>query len=337
VKPLTRLPRLHFASFTSQHNWNIDKAPPRDYMPLLDAPQLRELHVAGCPPVDAEVANLNTLFPAWDDLLLAAQPRPLPPFRFIVAPHQKHPSWPDVALEPEDHGLADAGLRTCEGRWVAKFIHRLVTAKVGGHPEWGEVTARGSDRAFYATITCFTLVEKLPLILDALREAIARLRYEYHGIFMVNLKAPSVEPTPEQIALEKQFQDERNKEEYERYHREQKEYLDRLYRYDLKKQAGEKIKPEEFAVPPSEPMPPPPWEREEEFEDDDEAGEGGVAVKKKPDPPPSFMDDGHPLADEYRMMGQVSLTEVWVIDYARDIAAYLLGRQPDQEIPAAPE
>ena len=39
VRPLTRLPRLHFAAFTSQHNWNIDKVKPRDYMPLLDAPQ----------------------------------------------------------------------------------------------------------------------------------------------------------------------------------------------------------------------------------------------------------------------------------------------------------
>ncbi len=48
---------------------------------------------------------------------------------------QKHPRLPDVALEPEDDGLADDGLRPCEGRWVAKFIHRAVAARVGGHPE----------------------------------------------------------------------------------------------------------------------------------------------------------------------------------------------------------
>jgi hypothetical protein len=337
VTPLTRLPKLHFAAFATQHVYNIDKARPRDYMPLLDAPQLRELVVAGCPPVDAEVANLNTLFPTWDELFLVPQPRPVPPLRFIIAPMQKHPHLPDVALKPEDDGLADDGLRACEGRWVEKFIHRHVTAKLGGQPEWGTVTANGISRSFFATITCFALIEKLPLIVDGLREAIARLRSDYAGGFMVALKSPTVEPTPAQIELEKQFMEQQDKEEYERYHREHQEYLDRLYRLDLKKQSGEKINPDDFAVPPPEPLSPPPWEREDEDADDNEASVGGVAVKEKPDPPPSWLDDGHPLEDQYRMIGHINLSEIWIINYARDIASYLLGRQPDHEIPEEPK
>jgi hypothetical protein len=336
VVPLTRLPKLLFAAFSSQHNYNIDKARPRDYMPLLDAPQLRELQVTGCPPVAMEVANLNKLFPAWDDLFLVSQPPPLPPFRFIVAPNQKHPRFADVALEPEDHGFADTGLRGCEGRWVGKFIERTVTAKLGGHPEWGNVMADGTRRCFHATVTCFALIEKLPVMLEAMREVISRLRPKYSGVFMVNLKAPPLEPTPEQIALEEHFRTKRDDEEYERYHREHKEFLERLYRYDLKKQVGEKIKPEDFAVPPTCP-PEPEIDEEDDFDDDGETGEGGVAVKEKPDPPRFEMDDAHPLADEYMMIGHVTLTEVWVISYARDIAAYLLGRQPDEEIPEEPK
>jgi len=81
----------------------------------------------------------------------------------------------------------------------------------------------------------------------------------------------------------------------------------------------------------------PPWETEDEDEDDSNDGEGGVVVKEKPDPPPSWCDDAHPLADEYRMLGAVNLSEIWVISYARDIAAYLLGRQPDREIPEDPK
>ena len=337
VTPLTRLPKLHYAAFATQHTYGLDKARPRDYMPLLDAPQLREFVVVGCPPVEAEVANLNTLFPKWDDLLLMPLPQAVPPLRFIVAPMQKHPRLPDVALEPEDEGLADEGLRACEGRWVAKFIHRTVAAKLGGQPEWGEVTARGLDRCFFATITCFALIEKFSLIVDGLREAIARLRPHYEGGFMVALKSPPIEPTPAQIELEKQFREQMDKEEYERYHREHQEYLDRLYRLDLKKQAGEKINPQDFAVPPSEPMSPPPWESEDDDDEDHEPGEGGVAVKEKPDPPPSWLDDEHPLADEYRMIGHINLSEIWVINYARDLAAYLLNHQPDQEIPEEPK
>ncbi len=332
VTPLTRLPKLQYAAFTTQHIYNIDKARPRDYMPLLDSPQLRELVVTGCPPVTAEVANLNNLFPTWDDVLLAPESRAVPPLRFIVAPLQKHPRLPEVALEPEDNGLADEGLRLCEGRWVEKFIHRTVTAKIGGHPEWGIVTARGLDRCFFATITSFALIEKFPLMVEGLREAIACLRPDYAGGFMISLKAPTIEPTPAQIELEKQFQETRDKEEYERYQREHREYLERLYRLDLKQQAGEKINPQDFAVPPAEPMSPPPWESDDE-EGDNETGEGGVVVKEKPDPPPSFLDDAHPLAHEYRMLGHINRSEIWVISYARDLAAYLLGRQPDLEIP----
>jgi len=337
VTPLTRLPRLHFASFNSKHEWNIDKVKPRDYMPLLDAPQFREIKVTGCPPVNSEVANLNTLFPAWDELFLLPEPLPLRPLKFIVAPNPKHPLWPEVALEPEDHGLADSGLRECEGRWVQKFVHRTVTARVGGHPEWGEVNVYGQPRTIRAMITCFSLIEKFPAMLDGLREALARLRPHYNCHFSIHLKAPGLEATPEQIEMEKQFIEERDEDERERHDREHKEYLDRLYRLDLKKQSGEKINPQEFAVPPSEPPLQPPWEREEEWEDDDDAGDGDVAVKKKPDPPPSWLDDAHPLAHEYMMYGQVSLLELWVISYGRHIATYLMGREPDLEIPEDPK
>jgi hypothetical protein len=270
-------------------------------------------------------------------LFLRPEPRPLPPLEFIVAPHLKHPRGPDLALEPEDNGMVDAGLRACEGRWVAKFIERHVTAKLGNQPEWGEVKAEGKDRTFFATITCYTLLEKFPVIIDGLREAIARLRPDYVGTYMIALKSPQIEPTPAQVELEKQFREQMDKEEFEHYLKEQREHLDRLYRLDLKKQAGEKINPEDFAVPPSEPFSPPPWESEDEDEDDSNDGEGGVAVKEKPDPPPSFLDDEHPLADKYRIIGSVNLAEVWAISHARDLGIYLLGRQPDREIPEDPK
>lgn len=337
ISPLTVLPRLYFLSFKSHHVYNLDKVRPRDFMPLLDAPQLRELNVEGCPPVDAEVANLNNLFATWDELLLAPEPLPLPPLRFIIAPMNKHPRAPVVALEPEDNGLADEGLRLCEALWVEAYIARHVTAKLGGQSEWGTISAQGLNRTFFATFTCFTLIEKLPVMIDALREVIAALRPAYIGGFMVCLKAPKLEATPAQVELEKQFQDLRDKEDHDEYKREHKEHLDRLYRYDLKKQAGEKINPSDFAVPPPLPTTPPPWASEDDDDDDSNSEAGGVVVKDKPDPPPSWCDDSHPLEREYRMIGAINLSEVWIINYARDIASYLLGREPDLEIPEDPK
>ena len=333
IKPLARLPRLLCVSFTSHHTYGLDKAPPRDYLPLTDAPQLRELHVTGCPPVEAEVATLNTVFAGWDNLLLAEKPRPVPVPRLVVGPLNKHLQRPEVALDPDDAGLPDKGLRACEGRWVARFIERTVTAKLDGHADWGKVDAYGEDRSFWLRITSFGVVEKLPLILDGAREAIARLRHDYFGTFLISLEAPKIEPTPAQRELEARFRKEDDEWESENRQREWLERLDRIYRHDLKQQAGEKVNPREFSAPPPGEHPPAPWEQEEEAEDDDASEFGDVAVKKKPDPPPSWLDDGHPLADQYRMMGTVELDEIRAVNYAEHLFAYLMGRQPDLVIP----
>ena len=62
-----------------------------------------------------------------------------------------------------------------------------------------------------------------------------------------------------------------------------------------------------------------------------------MAVKEKPDPPPSFHDGEHPLADNYRLMGHLSLSEIWFPNHCRDLATYLLRRQPDLDIPEEKE
>ena len=62
-----------------------------------------------------------------------------------------------------------------------------------------------------------------------------------------------------------------------------------------------------------------------------------MAVKKKPDPPPSWFDTDHPLADQYNMMGVLTLSEVWFSTRSRDLAIYLMHRQPDEDIPEEPK
>src|SRR5205807_1344207 len=134
---------------------------------------------------------------------------------------------------------------------------------------WGRAEADGKCRRFSVTIESFAVVEKFPQIIEVMREVITRLRHDYTAGFMICLKSPRLEPTPAHVQLEKQLRDERDKAEWERRHQEQKEYLERLHRYELKKQLGDKIKPEDFVPPSPTPLPPPPWEREDDEEDDE--------------------------------------------------------------------
>jgi hypothetical protein len=335
ISPLARLPSLHYAVFDSRFQFATSPARLRDFAPLGKAPKLRELIVENCPPVALEVAAINATLQAWNDVLLAPSPRPLPKLRLIVAPGEKFPQHPDIQLDPEDCGLADDGMRQCEGRWVSRFVAGNVSTKLGC-ADWGTAEADGKMRRVSVTIEAFAVVEKLPQIVEAVRESLAALRPDYLAVVHIWLKEPKLQMTDAQKQLLAQFQTEQDEAEYERRQREQAEYLERLHEYELKKQLGEPIKPEEFAPGEQEPLPPPPWEREpEEDEDDgdDNSGTGGVKVKEKPDPPPDPWDDEHPLADNYRLWAHLTLDALWVYPHHRDLAVYLMGREPDEEIP----
>jgi hypothetical protein len=328
VAPLSRVPRLHFLSFHSQLYG--EKAKPRDYSPLAEAPGLRELQVINCPPVETEVAAINAGLTPWDDMFLTQKPRSLPPLRMIVAPGQKRPIRPTPHRGPDEPELIDAGLRECEGRWVERFVARTIT-KALGHSDWGKTNISANERSVGVNIESFAVVEKLPEIIEAVRRALAQLRYDYEASVMIALISPTPEATPAQQELEAQFQKERDEAEFESRLRDQKAYLERLHRHELKKQEGSKVSPEEFKAPAPEPGPEPPWERETE---DDDASSGDLLVKKKPDPPPSWLDNEHPLADNYRFLAYMNLSEIWIMPHHRDMAVYLMRREPDLEIGA---
>jgi|GEM_PF-1787071 len=335
ISPLVRVPKLHFISFDSKFKTRLIPVKPRDFSTLIDAPNLRELHVNGCPPVMTEVAALNAGLPSWGDLLLRTESQVLPPLRLILAPFQKMPRRNEPHRAPGEPELIDKGMRECEGRWVGRLLTRAINKKIGC-ADWGKAEAGGEYRSMTITIESFGAVEKLPQILDAGREVIARLRENYTGHIHIFLKAPTVIPTPAQIEMEKKFQDEQDNADFERGRREREEYLERLHRFELKKQDGQKIKPEEFAPGEQTPLPPPPWEGNEEEDDSDDQNSSDIAVKKKPDPPPSWLDDEHPLADNYRTMGQFTLSEAWFPgrdDAEINLIKYLMGRAPDEIIP----
>jgi hypothetical protein len=331
VAPLTRLPKLAYAAFTHNYRWDMNATPPRDYAPLVESPSLRELEVPGCAPVATEVAALNAAFPPWSDLWALTQPRPLPALRIISAGMDKHPRRAEVHLMPDELAPPDDGLRLCEMRWAARQIGRAVTKRLGS-ADWGKVESSdygGKARLVTVRVESFGVIEKLGEIVEALREALAWMKPDYNVTFYVALKAPRLEPTAAQRQLQKQFDDEQERFDTEKRQREREEHLERLHRFNVKKQEGYTVKPEEFAAPNPESPPPAPWEREDE--DEGGEGDGDVIVKEKPDPPPSWFDDEHPLADNYRMWGNLSLNELW-LTADPGLVRYVMGREPDEVI-----
>jgi hypothetical protein len=329
VSSLARLPKLEFVWF-HQDIYSLDKSRPRDYAPLAEAPALRELRVTGCPPVETEVAAINAGLPSWQERFLAREPRPTPSLRTIVAPFEMHPRHPDSHRSPGEPELIDTGLRECEGRWVPRFIARRISEALG-HADWGSSHCNATARCAGVHIESFGVVEKFTIIIEAIRSALVWLRDDYYVTVMIVLKAPRLQATPAQEELEEQFRREQDEADFENRRREQREYLERLHRYELKKQSGEQVAPKEFAPPPPQPLPAPPWERED-GEDEEDSAAGDIAVKKKPDPPSSWLDDEHPLADNYRLMATLTLSEIWFAPHHRDLAVYLMGREPDREI-----
>ena len=332
ISPLAKLPRLHVATFHATPDFH-HPAKPRDYSPLTTAPALREIAVSGCPPVEMEIAALNAGFPPCDDLWLAETPRPLPPLRFIIAPGNKAPRYPEPGPGAE---LPDTAVQACESRWVQRYAERTLRERIG-YKEWGEVTSSiGLSSSIWATVEAFDVVEKLPLIVDALRSVLAALRRDYLGTVMISLRVRPPEQTPAQKELEQNFRDLQERADFEQRQRDQAEYLEKLHLHELSQQEGDAISPEEFAPTAPVPDPVPPWEADEEDEDD-QGGHTGLATKTRPDPPPSWLDDEHPLASNYRLLATLTLDELWCLPHHRDLAIYLMGRQPDLEIPEDPK
>jgi hypothetical protein len=340
VAPLTRLPQLLSFRIGPDH-YGTDM--PRDYAPLAEAPALRELVVQRCPPVEMEVAAINAGLLPWDDVFLAAEPRPIPPLRMIIAPHQQNPYRKEPHRSPREPDLIDTGLRKVEERWVKDYIARTISKKIGNE-DWGTVDANGERRGFNLTIESFEVVERLPEIVEAARTALAHLRDEYIGRFAIHLRVRPPKPSAAQEELDKELQQRRDQWEHDQQQHDEAEYLDRLHQLELKKQQGMEIDPAEFSPAEQPPYPqmedllPPPQPDEIDFTSGNDAGDegnGDIAVDTDPDPPKAMFeeDDAHPLASNYLCAGSINLAEVWFCAHFRGLACHLMQREPDFEIP----
>jgi hypothetical protein len=348
VTPIAQLPELRV--FQIGPRFKVYPDMPRDYLPLAEARALREIEVRHCPPVQMEVASIQAGLPPWDDVFLLETARPLGPLTLIIAPHAMHPTRREEQLDPDDNGLIDVGLREAESRWVSRFAAETISARLGV-ADWGEIRANAACRILQLRIESYGIVERLPEIVDATREVIARLRPDYYASFGIHLRIRPAALTPAQQAVEDRLQRERYDWESEEQAREQAEYLERLHEFELKKQQGLEIDPADFS-------PPPPGEYKpaktpagagpaDDEADQDEAdfsnadyndGDDDIAVAADEEPDVPILEDyQHPLAAEYLCAGTILLDEMWLYAHLAGIGCHLMQRQPDREIAEEPK
>ncbi len=346
VTPLARVPGLRFLCFNTQHKLRVRPVKPRDLAPLVEAPALCELEIIGNPMLETEAAAIQAGLPSWGDLYLLPQPRPLPAWRLMAWPTDKIPYARENQRLPDEPEQIDIGLRARELRWANRYLRRAINKKLGTS-DWGAPQFDLHDqqtfhphiihptgRSLGIEFQSYGLLDKIPLAIEAIRECLARLRPDYQVCFTVRLTAPPPPPTKAQKKLQEKFDRERDEAEWERSHQERQDYLERLHRYELRKQAGGKVDPKEFAPGELAPLPEAPWNREDDDEDenDDPDGDGGVTLKEKPEPAASIYDDEHPLAGDYNLWAFLSLDKCYVYSHHAGMAEYLFQRGCDEVI-----
>ena len=206
-----------------------------------------------------EVAAINAGLQPWDDAFIETSPQPLPPLRMIIAPAKhKYPRNFDEKPDAGGAALMDRETRVREGDWVAKVPaatgadrprglgYRAGVRREPGLQRHGGVlrgggTAAGDHRSGAR----------------GHRPGAARVC----GAGDDRAAGQAARGDAGQKQLEQQFEEERDKWEFEQIQRDREEYLDRKHQLELRRQQGEEIDPEEFSPSEQDPYPTPPWEK----------------------------------------------------------------------------
>jgi hypothetical protein len=246
IAPVSKLPQL--CRLVVAH-----EIPP-DFTPLADAPRLHEAVMEISTIVPPELASLNAMCAPWSDEFAAPQPRPLGSLRLFVRDPQHHPEK-DCDAPPRDWGDNEE-MNVSEGRWFAREINRRFDALLG--QGWGRQEDCSNLHGGYAQVTINRSedIDRLPAIVQCLRELMASARHPWNLLFMVK----SLERYERDIQDiyrddDEEFNAEREREEWEyrkERQREHRQYLERKYKHRLQQELGLPATPDNPAAPAGE-------------------------------------------------------------------------------------
>jgi hypothetical protein len=306
---------------------------PFDLSPLSEAPALREVNVERCAIVRTELAALNAGFLPWNLDFVAPEPRPLAPLR-IFTYKPDHPDVAEVRKEKEPDPREpffgeDHHYRAAEARWFARELQQRMDALLG--EGWGDVISYADRWAGYRHLTFqrFKDILRMEEIVQSVRELLATCRFpwqimvnaEPHGDLtkdMEEIRAQREEQ--ERDWLDRDYDAEQEREEYEEFRRTRRELYERLereHRLRLLQQQGEEINPADFSPGAAKPaaVPKKGTDEDDDFDDD----EGGLDELDQDDPEQSEFEEA--------MSFVFDLTEnsIWVSAHQRETFEATLG------------
>lgn len=361
VTPLTKLKELLWVRFGGEI--------PRNYWPLAQSPQLRQLDVAKVPAVHLEVQAVNAALGSWDDIFAASVLRPVPPLRFVAVEIDGDTSvLPRHGMERGQEHLAHPMRFYLEVEWMRKRVLKGVRDLLGDEDAVDSLYSSGPestwDRHLSFAVQSIDVVSRFPEILDAFRRAMAGSPHEWIFTVTVDLKIKESEMDEQRKKWLKQIEDDRSRWDDDRsveiYRKTQNHIIETQFRKRLSEEEGEEVDPEDFE-PPEEIRPEPfhgvllparggtddeqdeeeenpdfqlkPFDEQEQNDGDDENDDGDDTVKTAPppDPPPSFWDDphAHPLASSYRFYATLTFDTIY--QHGNNLATLmqLMRRGPD--------
>jgi hypothetical protein len=327
LAPLARMPRLRELVMVRER--------PLDLSPLSEAPALREVTVERCAILRTELSALNAGFLPWSLDFVAPEPRPLAPLRVFTY----KPDHPDVAesrkakeADPREEFYGDdQHHRAAEARWFAHELQQRLDALLG--EGWGDVTSYADRWAGYRhlTIQRFKDILRMEEIVQSTRELMAMCRFPWHIMVsaephgdlskdMEEIRAQREEQ--ERDWLDRDYDAEQEREEYEEFRQTRRELYERLereHRLRLLQQQGEEINPADFspdAKPATVPKAAAAEEEDDDFDDDDE---GGLDELDEDDPEQSEFEE------EMSFVFDLTENSIWVSAHQRETFEATLG------------
>ncbi len=341
LAPLARMARLRELTMVRER--------PLDLSPLSEAPALREVNVERCAILRTELSALNAGFLPWNLDFVADEPRKLAPLRIF----SYKPDHADVAearkmTEPDPREAFygdDQHHRAAEARWFARELQQRLDALLG--EGWGDVVSYADRWAGYRHVTFqrFKDILRMEEIVQTARELMATCRFpwqmlvsaEPHGDLskdMEEIRAQREEQ--ERDWLDRDYDAEQEREEYEEFRKTRRELYERLereHRLRLLQQQGEEINPADFS-PENKPVAPKKKgveeEEDEDFDDDDE---GGLEEYDEDEPEQSEFEE------EMSFVFDLTEGSIWVSEHQRETFEATLGVRAEDwhALPEPPE
>ena len=282
---------------------------PPDFTPLADAPRLHEIQLELSPVVPAELPGLNALLVPRSDEFAAPEPRPLAPLKVLLRDGEPDAEGENDG-EPRNWG-EDEEMKKSECAWLERLTHQRLTRLLG--KGWGERdrVGRSGWMPMHVEIYRPEDLDRIPEIVQCLREILAATRHPCSYFFIVN-PMKYYERDMDEIYEDEgeEFNAESEREEWEDHkerERERKEFLERKYRHRLRQESGLPTKPEDFAPP-----------KAKSEEEEDTVAAGGVTDH------PAF-----DLGTDISLYSTLTEKACYVNKHFVGGAEYYLGRKPE--------